>query len=339
MRESRNYNRLTNLLKYIIIIWKMYEFDLFDIFCIWGLHMNVPYDYYKTFYYVALYRSFTKAAEIMLANQPNVTRTIKNLEALLGCRLFVRSNRSVSITPEGEKLFAHVSVAVEQLRCGENEIESDRGLNSGTVKIGAGDTTLHGILLPVLNGFRKKYPNVKIQLTNKPTQKNVKAVKNGMVDFAFVTTPTGSLEGLNAYRLQSYREIAVAGFEFSHLRGKKVNLSELSKLPLISLWRETKTYELYSHFFMKHGVTFVPDTEAATIDQLVPLVKNNLGIAFVPEFIARDAIDEGGVFEVELDEPFPERYMCMIQRNDDSLSIAAKKFREIVTEGKFSEMN
>ena len=65
--------------------------------------MNIPYDYYKTFYYVALYRSFTKAAEIMLANQPNVTRTIKNLEMLLGCRLFVRSNRSVSLTPEGEK--------------------------------------------------------------------------------------------------------------------------------------------------------------------------------------------------------------------------------------------
>lgn len=293
--------------------------------------MNIPYDYYKTFYYVALYRSFTKAAEIMLANQPNVTRTIKNLETLLGCRLFVRSNRSVSLTPEGEKLFNHVRVAVQQFNDGENEIESERSLNSGTVKIGAGDTTLHGILLPVLNGFRKKYPNVKIQLTNKSTQKNLKAVKNSIVDFAFVTTPTGSLEGLIAYRLQNYREVPIAGAEFLNLKDKVLSFEELGALPLISLGRESKTYEFHSHFFMKRGINYVADTEAATIDQLVPLVKNNLGVAFVPEFIAKDAIDGHTVFEIALKEPLPERCMCMIRRNDDSLSIAAKRFKEIVT--------
>lgn len=293
--------------------------------------MNIPYDYYKTFYYVAMYRSFTKAAEIMLANQPNVTRTVKNLEGLLGCRLFVRTNRSVSLTPEGEKLLAHVRIAVQQLSEGENEIESERSLNSGTVKIGAADTTLHGILLPVLNGFRKKYPNVKIQLTNKSTQKNLKAVKNNIVDFAFVTTPTGSLDGLIAYRLQNYSEIAIGGSEFAHLRDRVLSLEEISKLPLISLGRESKTYDFHSHFFMKNGLTYVADTEADSIDQLVPLVKSNLGIAFVPEFIARDAIADGSVFEITMNEKIPERCMCMVQRNDDSLSIAAKRFREIVT--------
>ena len=295
--------------------------------------MNIPYDYYKTFYYVAMYHSFTKAAEIMLANQPNVTRTIKNLELLLGCRLFVRSNRSVSLTPEGEKLFNHVRVAVQQLRDGENEIESDRSLNSGTVKIGAGDTTLHGILLPVLNDFRKKYPNVKIQLTNKSTQNNIKAVKNCSVDFAFVTTPTGSMDGLDVFRLQRYKEIPIAGSEFLHLKGKEFNLRDICRLPLITLGRETKTYEFYSHFFMKQGINFVADTEAASIDQLVPLVKNNLGIAFVPEFIAKGAIDDRTVFQIKLKEELPERFMCMIQRKDDSLSIAARRFREIVTGG------
>ena len=82
---------------------------------------------------------------------------------------------------------------------------------------------------------------------------------------------------------------------------------------------------------MKRGINYVADTEAATIDQLVPLVKNNLGVAFVPEFIAKDAIDGRTVFEITLKEPLPERCMCMIQRNDDSLSIAAKRFKEIVT--------
>ena len=66
--------------------------------------MDISYDYYRVFYYAARYRSFSRAAEALLSNQPNVTKFMNNLEAQLGCRLFVRSNRGVTLTPEGEKL-------------------------------------------------------------------------------------------------------------------------------------------------------------------------------------------------------------------------------------------
>lgn len=83
--------------------------------------MIVSYDAYRVFYTVARFGSFTKAASVLLASQPNLTRTIRNLESALGCTLFVRSNRGVSLTPEGEKLFARVSVACEQIQAGEEE--------------------------------------------------------------------------------------------------------------------------------------------------------------------------------------------------------------------------
>ncbi len=54
------------------------------------------------YYYVAQYQSFTKAAEMLRNNQPNITRYINNLESELGCKLFIRSNRGVKLTPEGE---------------------------------------------------------------------------------------------------------------------------------------------------------------------------------------------------------------------------------------------
>ena len=67
--------------------------------------MHINLDSYRVFYYVAQYRSFTKAAEMLYSNQSNVTRTIKNLEQVLGCTLFNRTSRSVQLTPEGEELF------------------------------------------------------------------------------------------------------------------------------------------------------------------------------------------------------------------------------------------
>ena len=70
--------------------------------------MVISYDAYRTFYTVAKLGSFTRAANALMSSQPNLTRTIRNLESVLGCTLFVRSNRGVSLTPEGEKLFARV---------------------------------------------------------------------------------------------------------------------------------------------------------------------------------------------------------------------------------------
>ena len=62
--------------------------------------MEITYDYYRIFYYAAKYKSFSKAAEILMSNQPNITHFMNNLENQLGCRLFIRSNRGVTLTRE-----------------------------------------------------------------------------------------------------------------------------------------------------------------------------------------------------------------------------------------------
>ena len=88
--------------------------------------MDIALDYYRIFEAVARHRSFTRAAEALVNSQPNLTRAVHNLEAELGCRLFLRSSRGVELTPEGEALYAHVTAAMEQLRAGEAELQRQR---------------------------------------------------------------------------------------------------------------------------------------------------------------------------------------------------------------------
>ena len=71
------------------------------------------------------HKSFTRAAEALGNNQPNITRCMNNLEQDLGCKLFVRTNHGVSLTPEGERLYSRAAIAFEQLQLGENEIRAD----------------------------------------------------------------------------------------------------------------------------------------------------------------------------------------------------------------------
>ena len=83
--------------------------------------MEITYDYYRIFYYAAKYKSFSKAAEILMSNQPNITHFMNNLENQLGCRLFIRSNRGVTLTREGEKLCNNCisAFSIGRVRTGE----------------------------------------------------------------------------------------------------------------------------------------------------------------------------------------------------------------------------
>ena len=290
--------------------------------------MNVNYEYYRIFYYVVKYRNFTQAANKLMNNQPNVTRMIRNLEDALGCQLFVRSNRGVTLTPEGETLYSHVKIAVEQLTAGENELQNLIDLQGGTLSIGTSEVALRGYLLPILNEYQAKYPHVRLKVSNHTTPQAVAALKKGLADIAFVTSPITDSRNLSVTHLKNIQEVPVCGSRFAFLAGKTLSLRELTQYPIVSLGHETQTYGLYTEIFEKNGLTFAPDIEVTTADQILPMVKNNLGIGFVTEEFLANADPE--VYALQLDIPIPGRTICCVENPERPLSIPAKKLTEML---------
>ena len=76
---------------------------------------------------------------------------------------------------------------------------------------------------------------------------------------------------------------------------------------------------------MNSGLTFTPDLEASTTDQILPMVEYGLGLGFYPEELARDAIREGKAFRVYTDEPSPERQVCLLLKKNRKLGTASEK--------------
>lgn len=293
--------------------------------------MHINYDYYRIFYCVAKYGNLSQAAKVLMNNQPNLTRTIKNLESALGCPLFSRTNRGMKLTPEGQKLYAHVRIAFEHLESGEAEIAASRSLQAGSVSVAASEVALRCLLLPVLKRYRALYPGIRVRISNNSTPQAVAALKDGAADIAVVTTPTVASASLSERQVRQIREIAVCTRAFSDLLGRPVALSELAERPFISLGPETKSYEFHAHFFAAHGLPFHPDIEAATADQVPPMVEASLGIGFVPEDFLPSMRE---VYAIQLVDPIPPRSICIIRRRDLPLSVAASELeRLIIAEG------
>ncbi len=295
--------------------------------------MTSTYDYYRIFYYVAKYKSFTGAANILLNSQPNITRAMNNLEHELGCRLFLRSNRGVTLTPEGEKLYAHVRIAQEQLQAGEYELAREKKLESGYISIGVSEIALHMILLPVLRRFRQTYPGIHIRLTNHSTLQAIASVKNGLAELSVVTPPLDIPKDLKTVNLMRFRDILIAGPGYEEqLKDRSLTLQELAKFPIVCLGPRTTTYEFYSRFFAEHGLLLEPAVLAATTEQVLPMVTNDLGLGFLPEQFVEESLKNRELVAVSLEEEIPHRHICLIKDKSRPLSIAAQELEKLLLE-------
>lgn len=98
---------------------------------------------------------------------------------------------------------------------------------------------------------------------------------------------------------------------------------------MISLFKQTKTYEIYSEWFRKNGCTLSPDIEAATADLILPMVRNNLGIGFVPaQFL--ECYPTDGLILLDLKESVPARKICLLKRKSQSMSAAGRELERMI---------
>lgn len=292
--------------------------------------MNTNFESYRTFYFVAKYGNITAAAEALYSEQPNVTRAIKNLERDLGCVLFTRSNKGVTLTPEGEMLYRRVAIAYEQIAAAEEELSRHNGFEEGLLRIGVSETALHEVLLSALVRYHALYPKIKFSLVNLTNTQAISAVKNQAVDFVLISTPFSLDKSLKSVPIKRFQDIVVCGERYRYLTGEKVSFRELTGLCIVSVNKTTKTYEYYRTLFRRYGLEFAPEIEVSTSNQILPIVKNNLGIGFIPASFAENEIANGEVFRLETEEEITPREVCLIKRADFSLSVAAKEFERLL---------
>ena len=296
--------------------------------------MNSNFEYYKIFYYVAKYENLTKAATALKTSQPAVTRTIHKLEGELGCRLFTRSKTGMKLTPEGRTFYGYVAAGCAQFFKGENDLSNLISLENGTIYISATETALHCYLFQAMEEFNSLYPNVRFKILNNSTTESVNAVKEGKVDLAFVSANLQVAKPLRMKILRKYRDILIAGKRFEELKAGKEELSlkELVSYPWISLTAETITRRFLNEYFEKNGLTFAPDMELATTDMILPAVRHNLGLGFIPAEFADAELESGQIFEIKVKEKLPERNIILIYDMEYPQSIAAKEFQKFLKE-------
>ena len=207
--------------------------------------MSSNLEYYKVFYYVGQLGSITLAAEKLCISQPAVSQAIRQLELSVDAKLFIRTSKGVRLTREGELLYSYVKSGLDDIWYGENMLRRMQDLDTGEVRIGASDMTLQFYLLPFLERFHEKYPKVKVTVSNGPTPETLGFLSHGTIDFGVISSPVDARPEVSVTEVKKIRNIFVAGEQFKHLKGKRLEYGILKELPCIFFGKEYEYETVY----------------------------------------------------------------------------------------------
>ena len=291
--------------------------------------MDINYELYKVFYYVAKTLSFSEASKQLFISQSAVSQSIKVLEKKLGQSLFVRSTKKVRLTPEGEILFKHIEPAMNLIRKGENQLLEANSLHGGQLRIAASDTICRYFLVPYLNSFHSFYPNVHIKVTNSTSIECAHLLENGQVDFIITNYPNSGLSNtLNVRAIREFGDVFVANADHFPLMGRQIALEELQRYPIMMLDRKSTTSEFLHTLFQKSHLDLVPEIELSSNDLLIDLARIGLGIAFVPDFCIPEG--EKDLYVLMLTETLPRRKLIVAYNETIPVSQAARQFIDML---------
>lgn len=291
--------------------------------------MDINYELYKVFYYVARTLSFSEASKCLFISQSAVSQSVKVLEKKLGQTLFIRSTKKVQLTPEGEILFKHIEPAMNLIQKGENQLLEANSLNGGQLRIAASDTICRYYLVPYLNQFHKTYPNVHIKVFNFTSIECARVLENGQVDFILSNYPNSGLLASHSVRaIHEFRDVFVANADAFPLKDQVLTLEELKEYPIMMLDRKSTTSEFLHSMFQRSHLDLVPEIELSSNDLLIDLARIGLGIAFVPDFCI--PVDESQLYILKLAQSLPARKLVVASNDSVPLSQAAKQFMDML---------
>ena len=281
----------------------------------------VKLELYRVFREVAEAGNISLAAENLYLSQSAVSQSVKQLEQQLGTRLFLRSPRGVTLTEDGRLLFEYVRSAMGLLET----------LQAGTLVIGASDTVTSQFLLPHLDAFHRRYPNIHIRIISGRSYKVLGLLRAGRVDIAFASAP-GDADDLEHIPCFETHSCFVVAPDYPCDFTRAYTTEEIAAFPLILLEKKASSRTYLEKYFLQSGVRLTPEIELGARSLLVDLAKIGFGVAGVTREFVQGELAAGEIRELSTAFSIPPRTVDLCMLRNVSPSAATERFARDVLE-------
>jgi LysR family carnitine catabolism transcriptional activator len=290
--------------------------------------MNATLKQIRAFVMVAKSNSFAEACEILHLSQPALSISIKNLESIVGGALFIRSTRSVSLTPEGEAFLPVAQNLLVNWDDAFNDLNNLFSLNRGKLTIASMPSFASSELPAQLQNFKASYPKINIKVHDVIAEDAVHMVKNGQVELA-LTFDLDEEDYLNFEPLFTDTFVIALPEKHELLKHDSITWPMVAEYPFIMLQRPSSIRHLIDSALKDENIDLNVELEANQLVTIGQMVSINLGISAMPS-LCKTQLQAQGVVCRPLAQPTISRRVGIVTRTRYPLSSAAKAFIEII---------
>lgn len=280
--------------------------------------------------------SVSAAADRLYVSQPSISQQIRALENELGQKLFERQGPGMSLTPAGRTLLELARPLVDRLDSLPDEFARTFGrLDSGEIRIAAGESTILHLLPALLQRFRRQHPGIFVHLHNVTGADGLGMLRSGSVDFA-VGSMIDVPDDIGYRPIYSFKPVLIAHRDHPLARRREISLADISPHGLILPPRRLTTYTLIDQVFQKHNLPFRVTLEVGGWEVIKKFVSKGMGISIVTSICLSES-DRDRLITRDVSRWFPKRTYGVVVRKGAYLTPQARRFIELMSPDLFPE--
>ena len=283
----------------------------------------------RHFLAVAEKRNITSAAESLNISQPAITRSIRQLEYIIGVSLFERLPTGVALTRQGEILARRAKLMDLEYRHALAEISAlEQGL-TGVLRIGAGPVWITTLLPPVIASFYRQYPRVKTRLTGGVIDTLVPDLLSGEIDIVCSTLDFPAQPEIVKEPILSIRHVVVARAAHPLARKGVASAEQMSGYPWVVLANDRVGTSRIGSYFVANSVE-PPVIAVETVSTgVIKILQQGDFLAHIPERMLEDA-EKFGLVRIPHDGTFWESEAGIAYRRTNRPIRPVESFKAIL---------
>jgi DNA-binding transcriptional LysR family regulator len=224
--------------------------------------------------------SFTKAGELLHASQSGVSHIIADLEKELGVLLFTRNRNGVKLTETGNQILVHAREIDNHIEQIYHTAATAKGVQSGTIRIGAFPSFSNKVIPGVFQAFRNHYPGIELLLLEGSYAEIEAWIKAGAIDLGFVPN---LCQGLDMMLLVTDPLVAVLPTTHQMSKQEVITIEQLEDEPFLLL--KSGCESLVINAFREKKLRLNTQFEVLENSTIIAMVEAGLGVTIVPSMI------------------------------------------------------
>ena len=298
-----------------------------------NIDTRIKFRHLLCFLEIARQRSFAKAADALAVSQPAISKTLKELEAILAASLFERGKHGVSLTPAGVAFMRYAGPCVQALRDGVNSLR-DGEHEGGQVRVGV-LSTVESLLIPeVVRRLHQRHAVLVVSVATGPGAYLLAQLRVGELDLVVGRmTDSPEIQGLTFEHLYSESMTLVVRPGHPLLAAGAAAIGRLGDYPLVLPTAGTTIRRHADSLFVQCGVS--PSRQR--LETLSPALSRRYllsseAVWVAPQDAVRLDVQRGELAELQLGIQEPGGSVGICRNSALALPLAAEQFCDVLRE-------